>query len=370
MHTRIQIMIDGQKVEGEITHRSASDIHVKITRPYQNVSRGLHIAYFAGSHKRFDSDLGDKIARDLLESIYHLCHFVFENMGSLTDEYLKFKKRIKFLEARRVSEFVFKSKRLQLRKMLRSGKIDNIEYQRRLTPIKKEYERFELKKALAWSRFFEEYFPMIVPARTKKDILKIIEGNIRTTNQKEERRDFRVIRSKMTMSNRVLLGNAYFIHPCEGQVIYVPHSHISLVISNPEKFNLNFDYIKTIYERYGEKIGSEGKARREILLHMIDQGFIRIRKYKNHWKINVKNLYMDDAAIFLHRWAKSIIGATDDFYIEVIIEQGNGDVIETDLMKLASYQFAGRPKNRSQAMKYVPGPFLMIDEVKSGPILP
>ena len=79
---------------------------------------------------------------------------------------------------------------------------------------------------------------------------------------------------------------------------------------------------------------------------------------------------MDDAAIFLHRWAKSIIGATDDFYIEVIIEQGNGDVIETDLMKLASYQFAGRPKNRSQAMKYVPGPFLMIDEVKSGPILP
>ena len=185
-----------------------------------------------------------------------------------------------------------------------------------------------------------------------------------------ERSDFKVIRSKMIMSKRVLLGNAYFIYPCEGQVIYVPHSHISLVISNPEKFNLNFDYIKTIYEKYGEKIGLEGRARREILLHLIDQGFIRTRKYKNRWKINVKDLYMDDAAIFLHRWAKSIIGATDDFYIEVIIEQGNGDVIETDLMKLASYQFAGRPKNRSQAMKYVPGPFLMIDEVKSGPILP
>jgi hypothetical protein len=370
MDTKIKVTINGQKVEGEITHRSASDILVKITQPYQNVSRGLHIPYFAGSHKRFDSDLGDKIAKDLLESIYHLCHFIFENMGPLTAKYLKFKKRIKFLEARRVSEFVFKSKRLQLRKMLRSGKIDNIEYQKRLAPIRKEYKKFELKKALAWSRFFEEYFPMIVPARTKKDILKIIEDNIRVTHQEVERRDFKVIRSKMIMSKRVLLGNAYFIHPCEGQVIYVPHSHISLVISNPEKFNLNFDYIKTIYEKYGEKIGLEGRARREILLHLIDRGFIRIRKYKNHWKVNVKDLYMDDAAIFLHRWAKSIIGATDDFYIEVIIEQRNGGVIKTDLMTLASYQFAGRPKNRIQAMKYVPGPFLMIDEVKPGPSLP
>jgi hypothetical protein len=370
MHTKIKVSFNGQKVEGEITHRSASDINVKITKPYQDVSRWLHIPYFARSNKRFDSDLGDKIAKDLLESIYHLCTFLFENMGPLTAEYLKFKKRIKFLEARRVSEFFFKSKRLQLRKMLRSGRIDNIEYQRRLKPIRKEYEKFELKKGLAWSRFFEEHFPMIVPARTKKDILKIIEDYIRAKNKKVERHDFKVIRSKMIMSKRVLLGNAYFIHPCEGQVIYVPHSHISLVISNPEKFDLNFDYIKTIYEKYGEKIGLEGRARREILLNLIDQGFIRIRKYNSHWKVNIKDLYMDDSAIFLHRWAKSIIWATNDFHIEVFIEQRNGEVIKTDLRSLASYRFSGRPKSREQAMRYVPGPFLLIDEVESGSFLP
>ena len=367
MHAKIQTTIDGQKVEGQITHRSASDISVKIIHPYQDVSSGLHIPYFAKSHKRFDSDFGDKTAKDLLKSIYHLCTFIFENMDSLIDEYLEFKKRIKFLEAKLVSEYVFKSKRLQLRKQLRSGEIDNLEYQKRLTPIRKEYEKFERKKNLIWNGFFEEYFPMIVPVTTRDDILRIIEKNIRSADKELDRSDFFVIRKKPAMSGRVLPGNAYFIHPYKGQVIYVPHSHISLVISNPEKFHLNFGHIKAIYDKYEEKIGLEGRARREILLDLIDRGFIRIRKYKNHWKVNVKDLYGDAAAIFLHRWAKSMIAATNDFRIEVIVEQTNGVVIKTDMVTLASYEFAGRPKSRIQAMKYMPGAFLMIDEVEQGP---
>jgi hypothetical protein len=370
MHAKIQTTIDGQKVEGEITYRSASDINVKITNPYQDVSRGLHIPYFARPYKSFDTELGDKIAKDMLKEIYHLCTFIFEKMDSLLDEYLKFKKRIKFLEAKRVSEYVFKSKRLQLRKKLRSSEIDNLEYQKRLAPIRKEYKKFERKKNLIWNGFFEEYFPMIVPVTTRKDILRIFEKNIRAANKDLDRSDFFIIRKKMGMSEQVLRGNAYFIHPYKGQVIYVPRSHISLVISHPEKFHLSFDYIKIIYKKYEEKIGLEGRARREILLDLIDQGFIRIRKYKNHWKVNVKDLYSDSAAIFLHRWAKSMIAATNDFYIEVIVEQNNGVVIETDLITLASYEFAGRPKNRIQAMKYMPGPFLMIGEVEPDPFLP
>ena len=96
----------------------------------------------------------------------------------------------------------------------------------------------------------------------------------------------------------------------------------------------------------------------------------QFRKYKNDWKVNVKDLYLDDAAIFLHRWAKTMIAATKDYHIEVIIEQRNGVVIKTDLGTLASYEFAGRPKSRIQAMKYAAGPFLTIDEVESDPFLP
>jgi hypothetical protein len=370
MHTKIQTTIDGQIVEGEITHRSARDISVKITHPYQDVSRGLHIPYFARPYKSFDAEPGDEVAKDLLENIYHLCTFIFENMGSLLDEYRKFKKRVKFLEAKRVSEYVFKSKRLQLRKKLRRSEIDNLEYQKRLASIRKEYKKFERKKNLIWNGFFEEHFPMIVPVTTRKDILRIFEKNIRAANKDLDRSDFFIIRKKMGMRERVLLGNAYFIHPYKGQVIYVPRSHISLVISHPEKFHLNFDYIKTIYEKYEEKTGLEGRARREILFYLIDRGFIRIRKYKNHWKVNVKDLYGDTAAISLHRWAKSMIAATNDFHIEVIVEQRNGVIIKTDLATLASYEFAGRPKSRIQAESYASRPFLRIDGVDPGSSLP
>jgi len=367
MRSKIHTKIDGQQVEGEITHRSASDISVKITHPHQDVSRGLHIPYFARPYASFDSDYGDKTAKDLLKSIYRICTFLYKNMDSLVDEYLKFKKRVKFLEAKRVSEYVFKSRRIQLRKKLKSSEIDNLEYQKRLAPIRKEYKKFERKKNLIWNGFFEEHFPMIVPVTTRKDILRIFEKNIRAADKDPDRSDFFVIRKKMAMRERVLHCNAYFIHPYKGQVIYVPRSHISLVISHPEKFHLSFDYIKTIYKKYEEKIGLEGRARREILLHLIDRGFIRIRKYKNHWKVNVKDLYSDTAAIFLHRWAKSIMAATNDFHIEVIVEQRNGVVVETDLRTLASYEFAGRPKSRIQATGYMPVPFLMIDEVEPGP---
>jgi hypothetical protein len=65
-----------------------------------------------------------------------------------------------------------------------------------------------------------------------------------------------------------------------------------------------------------------------------------------------------------------MVEAADDFRIEVIVEQRNGVVIKTDLATLASYEFAGRPKSRIQAMQYAPRPFLMIDEVEPGPFLP
>ena len=178
MHKKIKKVIDGQKVEGEITHRSASDINVVITKPYQDVSSGLHIPIFARPFRSFDTELGDKIAKDLLESIYHLCAFVFENMDSLTHDYLEFKKRIGFLEAKHVSEFVFKSRRLQLRKLLKIGTIDNIEYQKRLILSRKEHQKVEFKKNLILKIFFEELFPMIVPADTREDVLRILEKNI------------------------------------------------------------------------------------------------------------------------------------------------------------------------------------------------
>jgi hypothetical protein len=178
MNTKVKLTIDGQEVEGEITHRSAINIDVKITQPYQDVSTGLHIPYAARPYKSFATELGDKIAKDLLKEIYHICTFITTNLDSLTGPYLQVKKRIKYLEAESVSERVFKSKRLQLRKLFRNGQIDNIEYQKRLTPFSKEYKKLKLKIYPLWSRFIEEHFPMVVTADIRNDVLRILENNI------------------------------------------------------------------------------------------------------------------------------------------------------------------------------------------------
>lgn len=54
-----------------------------------------------------------------------------------------------------------------------------------------------------------------------------------------------------------------------------------MVISSPEKFGLTREYIEEQYEAYGEKIGTEGKARENIIRKLMFAGFTRIRKYGN-----------------------------------------------------------------------------------------
>ena len=79
---------------------------------------------------------------------------------------------------------------------------------------------------------------------------------------------------------------AFWISP-KGEITGSMKSHISQVIQAPEKFGLTREYIKDKYDRYGEKLGLEGKAREEIMKEIFDAGFTRIRKYGNSgWTVD------------------------------------------------------------------------------------
>ena len=82
---------------------------------------------------------------------------------------------------------------------------------------------------------------------------------------------------------------AFFISP-DGLLIRVPQNHIGTVINDPSRFGLTRDEIQTLYERHGEPMGIEGEARKEILLKIIKDGWIRIRRYRNYWSVSVKSL--------------------------------------------------------------------------------
>ena len=64
----INIFIEDTNVEGKITHRSASDITVQITKPYSNISTDSHIPCFVRGYSSFYGVHGDTTAELLLKA--------------------------------------------------------------------------------------------------------------------------------------------------------------------------------------------------------------------------------------------------------------------------------------------------------------
>ena len=58
-------------------------------------------------------------------------------------------------------------------------------------------------------------------------------------------------------------------------------SHVAYVIQYPALFNLTGKMIMDIYRKHGEVIGSESKAREELVRLAAANGWIRIRHYAN-----------------------------------------------------------------------------------------
>ena len=88
--------------------------------------------------------------------------------------------------------------------------------------------------------------------------------------------------------------------------------NISTVIADPEKFGLTIEEIRASYVMHGERIGVEGVARQELLLKVISQGWIRIRRYENYWSVTVPSL---EPPIWerLQDWAGQMLSGTNYF---------------------------------------------------------
>lgn len=96
---------------------------------------------------------------------------------------------------------------------------------------------------------------------------------------------------------------AYWIDP-QGRILKLREPlHINQVTSNPEKFGVTKDYILKTYAKYGEKMGTEGKAREEIIKDVLTRGFIRVRLYPNRYWSVTTNRYDSKAKKSLKVWA-------------------------------------------------------------------
>jgi hypothetical protein len=74
-------------------------------------------------------------------------------------------------------------------------------------------------------------------------------------------------------------ARAHWISPA-GEVLPVQRKHINEVITNPSRFGMSREQIEEVYARHHEPLGLEGKAREEIIVTLVDRGWIRVRHYE------------------------------------------------------------------------------------------
>lgn len=103
--------------------------------------------------------------------------------------------------------------------------------------------------------------------------------------------------------------NRWWISP-EAEIVVVNSStHISEIISNPDKFGLTREDVEETYARHGERLGLEGKAREEIMKKVMSHGWIRAR--------DGNGLYME--TFNLQRYKDTIYSAIKTFLSENLI---------------------------------------------------
>lgn len=124
---------------------------------------------------------------------------------------------------------------------------------------------------------------------------------------------------------------AFFLSD-QGDLIHVPDSHIAVVIRDPQRFGLTKAEIEAAYLRHGERIGIEGEARKELLLKVVSQGWLRIRRYRNHWSVTAQALNPATQEL-LRCWArKMLVGVNGGFkewdrYISVKVTTAERETI-------------------------------------------
>ena len=83
---------------------------------------------------------------------------------------------------------------------------------------------------------------------------------------------------------------AFWVSPT-GKTTDVPITHIQSILDNPADFGLTKDGVREVYEKYGERVGTEGEARGAVMTDLMKLGWIRIRHIprQDRWTIQTYN---------------------------------------------------------------------------------
>lgn len=127
--------------------------------------------------------------------------------------------------------------------------------------------------------------------------------------------------------NSIIAENTHYISPAywidsSGNIIAPEIRHIGSVIKHPEFFGETIQSIKDTFSKHNEPITPtiEGKAREEIMLRVLQRGFIRIREVRNKWSVETWIL-TDKLKDALWWWAKNVAADKNHKYDDVFVHE-------------------------------------------------
>jgi len=98
-------------------------------------------------------------------------------------------------------------------------------------------------------------------------------------------------------------GTGYWIDKFGRIIDSSNDKHIHQIIENPREFGFKPGQVEDIFKKHNERIGTEGKAREEIIEEVLKNGLIRVRLYPNsYWSVTLYdwNRYK---SIRIKKWA-------------------------------------------------------------------
>ena len=169
----IKIVVDNKPVTGEILHHSSRDLDVRITKPYEGITKGVTIPIGATQSKTFEGEHGYQKAKELLEELYNLCQELVnnkENLKSALPDYEKEKTHLK------QSQADLEKQKSDSKNQLKDGIINHQDYQKTITSLNKKIENLYDEIDELFEKYFQKHLSQTVPSSSRDEVIDFIKG--------------------------------------------------------------------------------------------------------------------------------------------------------------------------------------------------
>jgi hypothetical protein len=151
---QFSIEIDRQEVVEEIIARSKRYISIRLVSPYGRLSSNCTIPLFAVG-RRFDGEAGDFMARSLLVELYRKAVLFTIHRNEIANLWRLTQQQLLALDSDDDSPQRIADEKRQLKRRMRAGEFDHVEYQRRLRPINDRRDAYDTRRQTIIDAFME-----------------------------------------------------------------------------------------------------------------------------------------------------------------------------------------------------------------------